>query len=353
MQILSFFFYHHKLITAYGDAMKKPLLALGSIAAVIGLSGCGDEAIKKAASFTPLSTELKSANDKLSADYYDSCRRSILWDHSEAPTTDTSCEAKDRPFAERLQKAGQILVSYYAALGKLAGISMPQGMDKSYAGIGESLNTLSSRASGDKVFSEAMIKAGSSLATSVTDYLTRSSKYASIKRAVICSDSAVKDYTDELINIWINNYIGPADLPFSGKLAEEQRAVYRYYENPILDTKRRVNSEDEQLKLEELRRTALANINAHRKTALDFNQNLQTAASFHHEMFRIFAPQYANNDIRVSCRPQTSSGNIVFSILDDKNAPIKATTIREEISPIESRKLAQLTKKYLKTVNIH
>ena len=335
------------------NAMYKPLLTIATIAAVLGVTGCGDNAIKQAANFSPLSTELKSSNVKLAADYYDSCRRRLLWDPNVEPITDTSCEYKDRPFADRLQKAGQVLIGYYAALGKLAGLSTPDGIDKSYAGIGESINTLSTSVSGETVFKEPMIKAGSSLAASVTDYLTRSSKYASIKRAVVCSDSAVREYTDALITIWEDTYLGPKDRPFSGKLPEEQRAIYRYYENPVLEIVRRTNSEDDRLKLETQRRAALVNINTQRKTALDFKQNLQTAASFHHEMFRIFAPQYANKGLRVSCPPQTGSSNIVVSNLTDKNVPNKTTLIRRKISLAERQELAELVKRYLDKVNIH
>ena len=117
--------------------MHKPLLALATLTTAISLSGCGDEASQQAATFSPLATELKSANEKLAADYYESCRRRLLWDANIAPSTDTSCEYTDRPFADKLQKAGQVLIGYYAALGKLAGLSTPEGIDKGYVGIGE------------------------------------------------------------------------------------------------------------------------------------------------------------------------------------------------------------------------
>jgi hypothetical protein len=333
--------------------MKNSFLTLASIAAVICVSGCGDDTLTKAANFSPLSTSLKSANEKLAADYYDSCRRRLLWDAEIKPLTDTRCEYKDRPLADRLQKAGQVLIAYYAALGKLAGLSTPEGIDKSYAGIGESINTLTTKVAGEDAFTEPMIKAGSSLAASVTDYLTRSSKYSSIKRAVICSDSSVRVYTDALIYIWDTNYLGPEDLPFSGKLPEEQRAIYRYYENPLLDIERRSNSEDDRLKVETQRRAALANINFQRKVALDFKQNLLTAASFHHEMFRIFAPQYANQGLRVSCRLQTGSSNVIVSTLTDKNVPIKTTLIQREISLTERHQLNQLISRYMDKVKIN
>lgn len=262
------------------------------------ISSCRNEDLKMAKSFGTLSKELRSANETISADIYDSCTRSATW---EAVITAASrqnmreqliiCDRLYRPNAQNTKIAGSVLVNYVAAIGNLAS-NNSNSFTPQLANLSEALANLD--INGNKISDNARI-AGFQIADFITNLIFKDFRRRNLKLAVICTDRDIQKYSANLSNFIDSSYV---NYSLNREIAQINENFGFYVSDvnkrlrEILDRENNLQNlkilQERQTLLEEKERAEINKVIERKKKGSAYIAAIRSTAEFHHKLKFIF-----------------------------------------------------------------
>jgi hypothetical protein len=321
----------------------------------LALSSCTNRDFKAAQALSEKAEELKTLNDDVSLDIYDSCVRSNNWLNRDTSQTGQNirdglkqCDQIYRSNSDRARIVGQLLVGYVGAIGELT-TGREEEVKAKFESIGESLGKLKVETGGSTLqFTGDTIDAGVNVATFLTNLLLTDFRRSNIKVAVVCTDSDIQSYSMGFTSFIDEIYI-------QGQLDDEIDSITRYYlqTNLLSDVITEPLSPDSAPELQNAQdrrnaelRAELSKVADRKNTASAYINVIQETAATHAALKRIF-----NNGKDEISPEQTAKCNRYFAQGETKaNMKTVETGFPQEMSQSELEQARRVVEAYIERV---
>ncbi|MBN3869042.1 hypothetical protein [Nostoc sp. JL33] len=331
-------------------------IAFAIIPVSIMLGSCGNNNdLKMAENFGLQAAKLETANDKVSADIYDSCARRASWfaDRKNMQEQLKVCDQLYRPNSERANTAGSVLVGYVRSVGELAAQDTAAFNEK-YTAIANALKNLEVKTNtGTAKIDDNTINAGLQIANFLTNLSLRDFQRSNLKAAVICTDEYIQPYANGLASFFDENYVNDL-LDREIEKISEHYAFYGGRLNNVVNSSYKNSGEpeafaslqDQQMELEQKERTEIDKVISKKKDGAAYVTTIRKTAEFHAKLKLIFN----NNKEQLSPQQKSECGKYFAKETESINAQTSAF-LNQKINPSELAQVRKVTKEYISQVS--
>lgn len=253
------------------------------------VTGCGQD-LSAVKTFGETAGKVKEASKEISQDIYKSCLRSLNYIPLNDPTNifterdkaDEKCNRENKPSADSVIEANNILITYIETLGKLADNSVASPKEN-LNNLGESLKKLKVPLANGENFQlkEVDVDAGVKIITFISNAVTKEFRQKQIKQAVLCTNSDIQQYVNGLKTIFQNGYV-------DGILPVEELRIRSYYTTVINELKlQRASALDFDGLKDKITRDIQV-VQDKKTSAEDYIEFLTSTATTHQNLYEIF-----------------------------------------------------------------
>ena len=328
-------------------AIKKvctPTLLIGTLF----LTACQSNEILKATSeYGELSSKAEKMFPVIANDIVSSCIRqsNLRYLDSSGPVQNMTtsrdaarrkCVARESVTAEAMLDIHKLIVLY---LNSLAGLAANKSYGKEIVSLGDSIKGLPGM---DDATTQQTIDAGTTIATTVSKYLTREYRASKIREAVLQSDKALSQLVYALSTTTFYGYIGGRDSDAISQssqqagpgLRQEDYLLNQYYGEPIRQSMLHLPRKPDQGYIEVMLNNAWINekntVDERRAFATKYIKLLKDIACDHTQLRLVIEnrPDQKPSDVNPYCKRWSDGGLPVssHSPINDSALETKLTT---------------------------